>query len=386
MLADCCIFHVMETLSLDRDWRHICSYFPSDLDDIAKESGAVSRWRNLKNGEDLLRLILAYVVEDLSLRSVAAWTTRSDLMAMKDTSVLHRLKQSVPFLETVLAHLLNFRVGGEAAKGSVFRINDATVISIPGSKGTDWRIHAVYDPENSRLARVQVTDVSGGERLDRDRYAPGEVVIADRGLAHARGIHAVADAGAYSLLRMHWQNIRLLDVELSKLDLEVLLRRADSGHTGTVVYIPLEGRDSLLARLIVRPLPTEQAAKAQAKLRRNAAKKGRTPSKQALRLAGYFCLLTTLPADAASDDVVLEFYRIRWQIELFFKRCKSLLRIDELRADDPQLARAYCTAKLVEVALIELLASEGEAFSPWGVPRRRIAASQQMAPNAHTSN
>ena len=376
----------METLRLDSDWQHICQYFPANLDDLAKESGAVSRWRKVTSGENLLRLILAYVVEDLSLRNVAAWTTRSDLMEMKDTSVLHRLRHSVPFMEAVLAHLLNFRVGGEAAKGSVFRINDATVISIPGSKGTDWRIHAVYDPEDSRLARVQVTDARGGERLDRDKYAPGEVVIADRGLAHARGLHAVADAGAYSLLRMHWQNIRLLDGELSKPDLEELLRRADNGDTGTVVHVPLEGKDSLPARLIIRPLPTEQAAKARAKLVRNAAKKGRTPTEKALRLAGYFCLLTTLPVDTASDEVVLEFYRIRWQIELFFKRCKSLLRIDELRADDPQLARVYCTAKLVEVVLIELLASEGEAFSPWGVPRKRIAARQQMAPDAYSPN
>jgi hypothetical protein len=33
-----------------------------------------------------------------------------------------------------------------------------------------------------------------------------------------------------------------------------------------------------------------------------------------LRLAGYFCVLTTLPEALASDDVVLELYRIRWQI------------------------------------------------------------------------
>ena len=57
------------------------------------------------------------------------------------------------------------------------------MISIPGSRGTDWRIHAVYDPTATRLVRVQVTDFTGGERLNRDTYVPGEVVIADRGLA-----------------------------------------------------------------------------------------------------------------------------------------------------------------------------------------------------------
>ena len=372
----------MDTLELDVDWRHVCSFFPADLDDLAKRTGAVTRWRNVADGEDLLRLILAYVVDDLSLRSTAAWTTRSERMEMKDTSVLYRLRLSGPFLEAVLAHLLNFRIRGERAHGSVFRLNDATVLSIPGSKGTDWRIHAVYDPASSRLVRVQVTDARGGERLDRDTYTPGEVVIADRGLAHARGLHAVAAGGAYSLLRMHWQNIRLTTPGGSPPDLDELLRRAENGDTGTDVLVPLQEKEPLPCRLIIRPLPSEQAAKARAKLRRNATKKGRTPSRKALRLAGYFCLLTTLPPQVATDEVALELYRIRWQIELFFKRCKSVLHLDALRADDPDLVRAYCTGKLIEVALVELLAGEGESFSPWGVPRKRIAAGQPVAADA----
>jgi hypothetical protein len=352
----------------------LSTFLPSNLDQLAKETGAVSRWRKVKNGEDLLRLILMYVVEDLSLRSTAAWSGRSELVEIKDTSVLHRLRSSVPFLEAVLGHLLNFRLRGEPAAGPVLRLNDATVLSVPGSEGTDWRVHAVYDPEAGRLVRVQVTDFRGGERLDRDVYAPGEVVIADRGLARAKGLHAVAGGGAFSLLRMHWQNIRLTDRHSRELDLEEILRRAERGDTGTIIYVPLKGKEPLPARLIVRPLPPEPAEKARHQIRRNAAKKGRQPSPLALRLAGYFCLLTTLPAGLASDGVVLELYRVRWQIELFFKRCKSLLHLNQLRADDPALVKAYCTGKLIEVVLIELLASEGEAFSPWGVPRRRVAA------------
>jgi hypothetical protein len=369
----------MDTLNLSEDWTHICSFFPSNLDELAKETGAVSRWRHIKNGEDLLRLNLAYVVDDLSLRSTAGWSTGAAMATVADTSVLHRLRQSVPFLEAVLGHLLGHRIHGEAAAGPALRLNDATVISIPGSRGTDWRIHAVYDPTATRLVRVQVTDFTGGERLDRDTYVPGEVVIADRGLAHARGIHAVAAAQAFTLLRMHWQNIRLVTASGAPLVATDVLQRADRGDTGTIVYVPLQDHDPVEARLLVRPLPAERADEARRRLRRNATKKGRTPSAFALQLAGYCCLLTTLPEAVASDDVVWELYRIRWQIELFFKRCKSLLHLDALRADDPQLVRAYCTSKLIEVVLIELLTSEGRFFSPWGVPRTRRAARLAVA-------
>jgi IS4 transposase len=258
----------------------------------------------------------------------------------------------------------------------VFRLNDATVISIPGSKGTDWRIHAIYDPASCRLIKVQVTDASGGERLDRHEYGHNEVVVGDRGLARARGIHSVAEDSAYCLLRMHWQNIRILDSSFKKPNLDEVLQRAKEGDRGTDIYVPLKGKPPIPARLIVQPLPKDQAEKARKKLRRNAAKKSRIPGKQALLLAGYFCVITTLPKEIVSDEVIMELYRIRWQIELFFKRCKSLLRIDELRADDPLLVKTYCTCKLIEAALVELLASEGETFSPWGVPRKRISACQ----------
>ena len=185
----------------------------------------------------------------------------------------------------------------------------------------------------------------------------------------------MTEAGAYVLLRMHWQNIRLQDAEGQPLKLDAILKRAAAGDTGTIVYVPLRGKSPVRVRLLIRPLPTEAASRSRQRLRRNAAKKGRTPNATALRLAGYFCVLTTLPEALASDAVVLELYRIRWQIELFFKRCKGILHFDQLRAFDPSLVRTYCLAKLIEVALIQCLHEEAISFSPWGVPRcRRVAA------------
>ena len=184
----------------------------------------------------------------------------------------------------------------------------------------------------------------------------------------------MTEAGAYVLLRMHWQNIRLQDAQGRPLDMDQTLKRADTGDTGTTIYVPLIGKDPVPARLLIRPLPTEAAHRSRQHLRRNAAKKGRTPQATTLRLAGYFCVLTTLPEALASNDVVLELYRIRWQIELFFKRCKGLLHFDQLRAFNPDLVRTYCLAKLIEVALIQCLHEEAVAISPWGVPRCRSRA------------
>ena len=364
----------MEKSLIHNDWEYLCQFLPDNLSELAKASGSVKRWRNIKNGEELLRVILAYALEDLSLRSTAAWSTQT-ASELKDTSVLPRLRKAPPLLEKVLAHLLTQRLRAESAPGPEFRINDATVLSIPGSQGTDWRLPVVCDPAQCCLRRVEITDQQGGERLDRDRPRAGEVVCGDRGLAHARGIHAVSEAGAYVLLRMHGQNIRLHNAPGQPLDRDYALKRADAGDTGTIVCVPLTGKDPVSARVLLRPLPTAAAHRNRQRLRRNAAKKGRTSQATTLRLAGYFCVLTTLPEALASDDLVLELYRIRWQIELFFKRGKGLLHFAQLRAFHPDLVRTYCLAKLIERALIQCLHEEAISFSPWGVPRcRRRAA------------
>jgi hypothetical protein len=71
-----------------------------------------------------------------------------------------------------------------------------------------------------------------------------------------------------------------------------------------------------------------------------------------LYTAGFVLVLTNLPA-AWSAETVLELYRFRWQVEVAFKRLKSLLHLDHLRARDPELAQVYLLAKLVGVLLLE---------------------------------
>ena len=69
-------------------------------------------------------------------------------------------------------------------------------------------------------------------------------------------------------------------------------------------------------------------------------------------------LLTTLDAAAWPVERVMALYRLRWQIELAFKRLKSQLRLAELPAKDPQLARACILAKLILALLVDRLVGE----------------------------
>ncbi|MCY0909737.1 MAG: transposase [Sulfobacillus thermotolerans] len=102
-----------------------------------------------------------------------------------------------------------------------------------------------------------------------------------------------------------------------------------------------------------------KSAAATGKIRRTVHKDarahGHTASQEALKAANDVLILTTLSAAEADAAEILELYRLRWQIEIAFKRLKSLIHMDELRAFDPDLAQTYLLAKLLGAVLVDAI-------------------------------
>ena len=124
------------------------------------------------------------------------------------------------------------------------------------------------------------------------------------------------------------------------------------------------------ARLSIAPLPSEVAAKALAQARKRASKKGEKVDPQSELMAGFVTLLTTIDAETASIASVMSWYRVRWQIELYFKRCKSLLQHPVLSADDDLQRVRLLVAMLVAVIVDQMnepaaRATKAGALSLW---------------------
>lgn len=62
----------------------------------------------------------------------------------------------------------------------------------------------------------------------------------------------------------------------------------------------------------------------------------------------------------------MEIYRARWQIEIAFKRLKSLAELGHLKKHGPDAARAWLQGKLLVALLADALLATAEHFSPWG--------------------
>src|SRR5208283_2557467 len=123
-------------------------------------------------------------------------------------------------------------------------------------------------------------------------------------------------------------------------------------------------RKSFPARLCAIRKSAAVAEESKQKLRREAGSRPVQPD--TLEAAEYIFVLATGGLTMLTTAGVLDAYRLRWQIELAFKRLKSLMHLDLLRQKKPPGATAWLQAKLLVALLIERLLEEGRVFSPWG--------------------
>ena len=329
-----------------------------DLEHSARDHGVIMRRRVIKTAAQLLRLMLVYVLSGLSLRSTAAWAAAAGEASFSDVALLQRLRRCGPWLAELVA-TLGAQVHPEASYRGQRRVVavDATAICSPGGgRNKRYRLlHTVYDIGAQRFRTTVMTDRSTAERLDIGTIEKGEIRLGDRVYGRYGDLAAVTAAGADYVVRLSANALALRSEDGQPFSRAALCRRAKSdGIQDKAVLVQSKRGKSLPARLIVLPLPQQKAAAARRLMGKKACKWGYTPTRQALVTADCLMLITSLPANDWPPDRVLDLYRQRWQVELAFKRLKSLLALEELRAFDSELVSAWIHAVLLVALLIDL--------------------------------
>jgi hypothetical protein len=356
-------------------WPEVHARLPADFDleATARSRGAFRRAREIKNVETLLRLALAYGGLGMSLRETCAWAEAGEIVnRLSDPSLIERLCKAAPWLGDIVAALIaeQAKLSGGRWAGYRLRALDGTSICEPGADRTSWRLHVGYDLATGQVDQLEVTDGRGAENLQRLTYRPGDIVLGDRCYARPRDLQPVLDAGADFIVRSGWNSLRLLQPDGKPLDLFAALA-AQTEQEGEVQVRVHEGTqvppsESLALRLVIRRKDPEQAQAEQKRLLKEAKRRGKKPDPRSLEAAKYILLLTSLPADVFPPADILAIYRFRWQIELAFKRFKSLAGLDMLPAKQPELARAWIYARLIVAIIAEQIAGQVPDSSPWG--------------------
>lgn len=349
-----------------------------DLEKTLRDLGGLKRRRRIGDAQTLLRLALIYCLCRWSLRSTAAWAQAQELAHLSDVALLKRLRKAAPWFEFLLGSKLAERVEGLKALPGARRLRlvDATTSSVLGSQGTDYRIHVGFDLRTQQMDHIEITGPEGGETLARHSFNPGDLVLGDRGYAHRRGLSAVVEAKADFLVRINWQNLPLEDDQHHKVDLAQLLKRLQKQVPGQdlvdldvwTAADPKHGLGPIAARLIVARKTEETPEAERQKIQHEAGRKGRKADPRSLVAAEFVLLLTSVSRQEISAQQVLDLYRLRWQIEMVFKRSKGHLRLDDLPCKDPDLVKSCLCVKLLAGLMLEDLTTDFLAFSPCGAP------------------
>jgi hypothetical protein len=319
----------------------------------------------------LLRLALARGPGGLSLSETAAWATMLGYPAMSDPGIKYRLDRAPGFLNAVITSQLAAKSPGASVRwsGRILRACDGSCIRERGSTSTDWRVHAVYDLGRGGFSHLELTDKHGGEAVDRGAPIPGEIRIGDRNFGRAASLQRFRRQSAHQadfIVRVGWNAFSLCRPDGPDFDLIEHLSTLPTDMAPHEVMVtarvgPLD--PPLPLRLIIQRKTPEAAATTRKKLLAEASRKQKTLDPRSLIAAEFMIVATSLPADGYPPDEVLAVYRLRWQIELAFKRLKSLLHIDRLPTYTAAASRSWLYAHLLMALLCDDLSQEFlEAF------------------------
>lgn len=365
-----------EVIGLSEDWRIVQALLPDRWMEMARELGAFQRARGIADARVLLQVMLIHLSEGCGLRETAARASLAGIAQVSDVALLKRLRSCGPWFEWLAQELRRGQCGDGwqgLLQGRQLRVVDGSVVREPGVTGSQWRLHYAIGLPSLQCQEVHVGPSDDGETLKRFEVHTGDIFMADRGYAHPGGIAHVRRHGGDVIVRMNLVTLPLTHPGTgAPMDVLQQVRGLRVGQTGSwpaCLKVKAERgghrAQEIAGRLCAVRKSNASAAQGRDRVRRESMRGGKQVQPQTLEAAEYVLIFTTLEP-AISAEQVMHLYRLRWQIELEFKRLKSLIQLGHLKKRDPRAARSWLQGKLLVALLIARLIAHAERVSPWG--------------------
>ncbi|EKE10553.1 MAG: hypothetical protein ACD_16C00007G0004 [uncultured bacterium] len=368
---------MQDTSILDENWNTLLSLLPKHWEELAVSTGAMTRkMRSFDSAGAILRTLLLHIARGYSLRETVVRAKAAGIASVSDVALLKRLRSAEDWLKSLCCSLLEERGVKFSQEKHRFNIRlvDGTVIREPGKTGSQWRIHYSLSLPSFRCDYFELTPTKGkatAENLQRIPVSANDCLIADRAFSTAADIHYLHISGAYILVRVNTGGLPIFKDNKASKRFDLLKAVQTLKNTGNIgewpVYVKAPKEDTVIRGRLCVVRKSEQAIEdSLKKLRQEASKRQSVMHLQTLEYGKYVIIFTTLPKKSFAAHEVLEWYRIRWQIELVFKRFKSLAKLGHLPKYDEESSRAWLYGKLFVCLLTEKSVNYSKAISPWG--------------------
>ncbi len=365
-----------------------------EADELGRQTGFVQRARKFSGATFVQTLLFGWMANpEASLEGLGQAAAVCGVI-VSPQAIAERLNSAaaVRFLQAVVAAALAKVITSKGADiafcerfNGVYLV-DSSSITLPLALREDWpasgngsrqraglKLEVAWDYSRGQLAGLYVEPGNTNDRQSQVQHLPlpaGSLRLADLGYFKVAHLAQMDSAGVYWLSRVQ-SNTHLIDEAGQQWDLASWLGRQQTDRVDSAIR--LGAADRLPCRLVAVRTPQTVAQQRRRRLRQEAKRRGYTPSKTSLRLAGWLLLVTNLPPDRLSLDEALVLARVRWQIELLFKLWKSQGRLDQSRSHQPYRILAEFFAKL----LIHILQHWLLAMACWQFPDRSLTKAVQ---------
>jgi hypothetical protein len=329
---------------------------------------AIQRKREISEPGDLMMLSLFHLLNGSSLEEVKIIAEMTKLGTLSDVALMKRFAGCNNWYLWIISNLVTNGAipytKPEWLEGyNVYGV-DASDVKEKGRSGRIYRLHFALDLFNMKSEQYAITTNKVGEALRNFKIKQNDLVVGDRGYVSLNGVEHCIDNGGNCILRLRKNSFTLYGEAGNAISLiEHMRNLGDDDSLDLRVFAKGSKKGERIALRVCAKRKTPQAiAETKKKLKRTEYKQQSKISDGAKEFNEYIVLISNLPSTITSEQI-LDTYRLRWQVEIYFKRLKSILDFGQLPKRREDCVMAWLNGKLMIALLIEKIVG-ATLFSP----------------------
>lgn len=349
------------------DLAELLRELPDDYEASSKSSGALLRKRGVLSAGNLLLLCLFHLLNGCSLLEVGLISKLAKFGSMSDVAFMKRFEKCAEWFRQISERLIGaIQIKSQKpASLTDYRILaiDGSVVTEKGKSKREYMLHYALDVFSMGTAIYKITTQKTGESLLNFDLKPKDLAIVDRAYISRAGIEHCIKSGADCIIRYRKNSFKVYDSENNEVNL--LKELAPLKHEEEKefnVYMRNSKGAIVPIRMCAKKKDEEAVNDTEKRLKKQSIKQQCEMSDDTKAFNNYIVVVTTLP-DTVTCHEVLETYRFRWQVEIYFKRLKSLLDFGQLPKRREESIIAWLNGKMMLALLIEKSIAS-KAFSP----------------------
>ena len=336
---------------------------PEGYEQACFDTGAIQRKRDIKNPDDLMMLNLFHLMTGCSLVEISTISKMSLIGDISDVAFMKRFKNCDKWFKWIIGKTItngeiSYTVPKKLKQYRILAV-DASDVTEKGRSGRIYRLHFALDIMRMESALYSITTNKTGEKLSNFNFIKNDLVLADRGYSTTTGIEYCNEKEAEFIIRVRSNSIGFCDNNGNTLDIRDKVIELENGEQD--VYVKSKNGRILPVRICFKKKDGKSIEKTRKVLQRQQSKKQFKMSDKTKVFNEYIVVVTSLNKNVTAEEV-LELYRYRWQVELYFKRLKSILDYGELPKKKEESIFAWLNGKLMIALLIEKIISRVSFF------------------------